>query len=123
MTKLDHIIFKQNGYIAIEKAEKSKNADALDVDHHNCRLGKWYYQGSGYDNFRNTSAYISLDTSHSHVHSFTQKAYKISRGNWIDESHLLNEIVGCMQKAEDASALVMDAIDAMVEEKYLELNR
>jgi len=118
LTKLDHIIFKQNGYLAIENPDSCPQADAISVDNHNCRLGKWYYEGAGYENFRGTHAYTSLDNPHADVHRFTQQAYAISRENWVDDTLLLNDIIKQMQSSEDASADVMIQIDAMIEEKH-----
>jgi len=118
LTKLDHIIFKQNGYVAIENTNPCPQADAINVDHHSCRLGKWYYEGIGYEKFRGTHAYNSLELPHGDVHSFTQHAYATSRENWMENSELLNNIINQMQQSEDASADVMAQIDAMIEEKH-----
>jgi len=118
LTKLDHIIYKQNGYVAIEEASPCSEADAISVDNHSCRLGKWYYEGIGYEKFRGTHAYASLDLPHSDVHNFTQQAYAASRENWLDNPQLLENIISQMQQSEDASADVMSQIDAMVEEKH-----
>ena len=118
LTKLDHIIFKQNGYVAIEKPEPCPQADAISVNHHSCRLGKWYYEGIGFEKFRGTHAYTSLELPHSDVHNFTQQAYAVSRENWMENGQLLDEIIGKMQMSEDASADVMAQIDNMVEEKH-----
>jgi len=118
LTKLDHIIFKQNGYLAIENSEHCPQADAISVDNHNCRLGKWYYEGAGYDNFRETQAYTNLDLPHGDVHSFTQQAYATSRENWLDNPNLLGDIIKQMQQSEDASAEVMAQIDGMINEKH-----
>lgn len=118
LTKLDHIIFKQNGYVAIENPEPSSQADAISVDHQNCRLGKWYEEGIGYEKFRQTHAYAKLKLPHADVHSYTQQAYAISREKWIDDTQLLDEIIVQMQKSEEASGEVMKLIDAMVDEKY-----
>ena len=117
LTKLDHIIYKQNGYIAIEEQNPCPQADAITVDNHNCRLGKWYYQGLGYEHFRGTQAYTSLEVPHGDVHNYTQQAYAISRENWVDDSQILDNIISLMQQSEDASADVMAQIDAMIEEK------
>ncbi len=118
LTKLDHIIYKQNGYIAIETPEDCPQKSAIMVDNHNCRLGKWYYQGIGYEKFRITSAYSNLDFPHQEVHRTTQLAYQISRGNWAEDPRKLDEIIKQMHQAEEASGLVMKYIDEMVEEKH-----
>ena len=121
LTKVDHIVFKQNGYIAIESPNHCPQADAINVDNHNCRLGKWYYEGMGYERFRSTRAYAKLNHPHADVHKFTQQAYVHSRKNWQQDKNIMNEIIGFMQHSEDASAEVMALIDEMVEEKQANL--
>lgn len=118
LTKLDHIIFKQNGYMAIEGSDDSPQSNAINVDHHHCRLGKWYDSGLGYEQFRHTIAYAKLSGPHSKVHSCTQQAYEISCKNWQGGDSLLPIILGNMEEAEQASMDVMKYIDQMVEEKH-----
>ncbi len=118
LTKLDHIIYKQNGYIAIEHEQNCAQADAINVDNHSCRLGKWYYEGIGQQQFSHTHAYAQLATPHQEVHNFTQKAYQFSRQNWIDDAETLNSIIDNMEKSEVASDTVMTLIDQMIEEKH-----
>ncbi len=118
LTKLDHIVFKQNGYMAIEGSDDSPQSQAIQVDHHGCRLGKWYDEGIGYQNFRHTIAYSKLVGPHSNVHQNTQQAYEISRQNWQENEALLDQILSCMEQTELASNEVMDYIDQMVEEKH-----
>ncbi len=121
LTKLDHIIFKQNGYLAIEEPNPCPQADAISVDNHNCRLGKWYYEGIGFESFRGTHAYANLDLPHGNVHKFTQQAYATSRENWLDNPSLLENIINQMQQSENASAEVMAQIDGMIDEKHQDI--
>ncbi|MGR8932619.1 MAG: methyl-accepting chemotaxis protein, partial [Gammaproteobacteria bacterium] len=100
LTKLDHVIYKQNGYIAIETPEDCDQHKAIMVDNHNCRLGKWYYEGIGYQHFRTTQAYSNLDFPHQEVHRTTQLAYSLSRENWEDDPRKLDEIIKQMRAAE-----------------------
>jgi len=118
LTKLDHIVYKQNGYLAIEDANNCPQAEAINIDNHHCRLGKWYYEGIGYALFRHTSAYAQLSSPHHEVHQFTQQAYQFSRENWLDNANILNNIITNMEKSEKASSSVMTLIDQMVEEKH-----
>lgn len=117
LTKLDHIIFKQNGYIAIESHEECPQQHKIAVDHHNCRLGKWYYEGIGHQQFRGTAAYSKLEQPHADVHHYTQQAYHLSRGDWATHPDDIEHILSQIKRAEDASGLVMQYIDNMVEEK------
>lgn len=118
LTKLDHIIFKQNGYIAIENSDRTAEANAISVDDHNCRLGKWYFEGLGKEMFSQTNAYAKLSHPHNNVHQFTAAALDYSRHNWQEDSSILNNIVDSMKKSEHASAEVMLFIDQMIEEKH-----
>lgn len=118
LIKLDHIIYKQNGYLAIEETHACPQADAINVDNHNCRLGKWYYEGLGYEKFRHMSAYTKLASPHQDVHQFTQQAYQYSRENWIDRPDMLNNIFSNMEKSEQASSNIMLLIDQMIDEKH-----
>jgi hypothetical protein len=43
LAKLDHVLWKVNTYLSVSKGEPAFDF----VDHHNCRLGKWYYEGEG----------------------------------------------------------------------------
>jgi len=121
LVKLDHIIFKQNGYLAINHPESCSQADAIGVDYHHCRLGKWYYEGIGQEQFRHTRAYASLELPHSDVHTHTQQAYATSREDWQNNPQLLDTIIIQMQHSEQASADVMTQIDEMIEEKHAHL--
>jgi len=118
LIKLDHIIFKQNGYLAIEEKDASPASNAINVDHHNCRLGKWYDEGIGREKFSHTNSFARLSSPHQEVHQFTQQAYQFSRKNWMEDSSLLDSIVIDMKKSEDASSHVMHLIDQMIEEKH-----
>ena len=111
-------MYKQNGYIALENAQDCPQHQAIMVDNHNCRLGKWYYEGIGHQKFRTTSDYSKLDHPHGDVHQATQSAYIVSREDWPSDPLKLDEIINQMQLAEQASAEVMQFIDEMVEEKH-----
>lgn len=121
LTKVDHIVYKQNGYIAIENLKHCAQADAINVDHQNCRLGKWYFEGLGHEKFRSTQAYAKLNHPHADVHKFTQRAYEASRTNWQNNKAIIDTIISDMQQSEDASAEVMTLINDMVEEKHANL--
>ncbi len=43
LARLDHMPWRVNTYLAINEGRPAFDV----VDHHNCRLGKWYYEGEG----------------------------------------------------------------------------
>lgn len=110
LAKLDHIIWKVNTYLsAITKKEQFAF-----VDHHNCRLGKWYYEGEGADFFKKTPSYTSLETPHSIVHNSTHKIFDLM----IKEEIGSDQFVKVFEEMEHASDGVFATLDRMLHEKY-----
>ncbi|TXT25074.1 MAG: methyl-accepting chemotaxis protein IV [Gallionellaceae bacterium] len=117
LVKMDHIIYIQNAYMAVEKAQDCEEAVAVKTDHRNCRLGKWY-EGAGKEYFGKTTAYAQLEKPHSEVHARVQRSVQLSRGDWENSPGLRNELAQEMEKGEAASKEVINLIDMMVKEKY-----
>lgn len=66
LVKVDHIIFKNLTYSTIIN-EDSEKASKL-TGHHDCRMGKWYYEGNGKKYFSHTAAYKKMEAPHAAVH-------------------------------------------------------
>ncbi|MFA6761229.1 MAG: nitrate- and nitrite sensing domain-containing protein [Sulfuricurvum sp.] len=63
LAKLDHLIFKQNGYDAVFK----NDGGFVFADHLSCRLGKWY-AGEAKELFGTLNSYYEIDSYHRGVH-------------------------------------------------------
>ncbi|GLH57775.1 methyl-accepting chemotaxis protein [Helicobacter ailurogastricus] len=116
LAKTDHVVYKGNLYGVIFDIPNNFKV----VDGHNCRLGKWYYEGDGKTHFSNTPSYRSLEPFHNSLHN--------------DANHLvamLKDRAGLTQKdiensigaVEQASKNVRDTINKMFEEKQEELKK
>lgn len=111
LAKLDHIIWKVNTYLsAVTKKEQFTF-----VDHHNCRLGKWYYEGEGADFFQKTPSYSSLESPHSVVHNSTHKIFDLMKSEEIGS----DQFVKVFEEMEHASDGVFATLDRMLQEKNL----
>ena len=109
LAKLDHILWKVNTYYsAITKEEQFKF-----VDHHNCRLGKWYYEGDGNDNFSHTSHYKSLEAPHATVHNGTHKVFDLMVAENVDTDAL----VAAFKEMEDGSVKIFTTLDKILHDK------
>lgn len=117
LVTIDHIVYMQNGYIAVEKGGEGDEANAVGVDHFNCRLGKWYYEGHGYDEFRQYKAYGRMEAFHRDVHSNVHLAIDLVKQNWVDDDSVFEALIDKMESAEKASAGVVGGILDLVEEK------
>ncbi|MDD9156728.1 CZB domain-containing protein [Aliivibrio sp. S4TY2] len=63
---MDHVVWKANIYQRIHTQDFS-SSDV--IDHHQCRLGKWYYIGRGKQLFSNLPSYKELEIPHKNVHN------------------------------------------------------
>lgn len=119
LVKMDHIIYMQNAYRAVElcKTPDCEEAKAVKTDHKNCRLGKWYLD-AGKSTFGMTSAYTSLDLPHSKVHSSVHRALQLAQQDWVADVSVRDELVRQLEAAEDASSRVIQLVTEMVKEKH-----
>jgi methyl-accepting chemotaxis protein len=109
LAKLDHILWKVNTYYsAVTKEEQFKF-----VDHHNCRLGKWYYEGDGKENFSKTSSYTKLETPHATVHNGTHKVFDLMVHEHVD----LKQMIHAFEEMEKGSTEVFSTLDQILQDK------
>lgn len=109
LAKLDHVIWKVNTYLSVVKKEKVFNF----VDHHNCRLGKWYISGDGNKSFSNTKSYESLEYPHSLVHNGTGKVFEL-----LDRGVTgIRELQKAIEEMEKGSDKVFSVLEEMLHEK------
>lgn len=118
LTKLDHVLFKINGYTAVFK----ENLEANFVGHHECRLGKWYDTGRGKQIFSHLPSFSKVEYPHSQVHNLVIQAVNIMKENGGTKSNF-EEISEYFTKAEEASNEVVKALDNLLSERLDELNQ
>ncbi len=109
LAKLDHVVWKVNTYLSVIKKKEVFQF----VDYHNCRLGKWYYQGDGKDSFSHLRSYPELEQPHSIVHNGTRKVFDLIAQDEINYS-TLDEALKEMERGSDG---VFDGLDKMLNEK------
>lgn len=114
LAKLDHVIFKQNGYIALGIEERGEEFQAVQVTSSQCRFGVWYHDGPGKSLFGHTDAYKHLDAPHDAVHRHVQQALALAEGNWQNDPQLRQQIINEMEQSEAASEEVLSYIDVMI---------
>ncbi|HEB78232.1 MAG TPA: chemotaxis protein, partial [Methylothermaceae bacterium] len=117
LVKVDHVIYKQNAYLAVSDPERNVDeANAIAVDNHSCRLGKWYYEGIGKERFSQLPSYKRLEKPHEGVHSAAHRALDLARQDWINNSDVLEAIIREMEKMERSSLEVMQVLNQMNQE-------
>ncbi len=113
LAKIDHILYKSRAYNSIITAKPVLSV----VDHHGCRLGKWY-DGEGKDRFDHTSAYPQFSAPHSTVHKNANSNMKFLESDNPKENVLSHkdEIIKNFKEMEKASSELFVLMDSMLEE-------
>jgi hypothetical protein len=116
--KVDHFLYKQNGYRVLHQGAASSEARAVQTDHRGCRLGTWYYQGQGAELFSHVPSFNSLEAPHANVHRNVHEAVSLLDGRWENDPDIQARIFGHFEAAERASEDVVQIIDRMVDERH-----
>lgn len=109
LAKLDHVIWKVNTYLSVLKNEETFSF----VDHHNCRLGKWYEAGDGKKSFSHLGSFKSLENPHSVVHNGTKNVFELINSN-SDDYERLEQAIREIERGSDG---VFDVLDRILSEK------
>ncbi|MFD2114064.1 methyl-accepting chemotaxis protein [Thiorhodococcus fuscus] len=120
LVKVDHVIFKQRAYMAINAADQDDGSgyrDAIRVDHHQCRLGQWY-DSAGREDFGLTRSYAALERPHAQVHDHVHQMLPRLDEAWESDIEVQTAILEAMKQTEAASLEVMRLVDSMVVEKH-----
>jgi methyl-accepting chemotaxis protein len=111
LSKLDHLIFKANGY----KTVFSQKIDDEFKSETECRLGKWYLNGKGKENFSVCPSFPKMVAPHKSVHENIKKAVEcVKKGTCTKESE---NIMTYFDAAERASADVVKILSELLEEE------
>ncbi|MDR3682099.1 MAG: methyl-accepting chemotaxis protein [Geothrix sp.] len=118
LVKVDHFLFKQNGYRVLHQGSGSPEAQAVQTDHKGCRLGTWYYEGQGAEMFSHVPSFRQLEAPHAGVHQNIQEAVHLLGTSWDRNQETQTRIYGYFEAAERASEDVVQVIDRMVVERH-----
>lgn len=102
LAKSDHMLWKINTYLSINNREPAFDF----VDHHNCRLGKWYYEGEGKVFFSHSEHYKALEQPHSIVHNGTKNIFELLKQENIDYEQIMQAVI----LMEESSQKVFDSL-------------
>ncbi len=117
LVKVDHIIYKQNAYLAVSDPEGNQDeAKDISVDNHSCRLGKWYYEGAGRERFSTLPSYVRLEKPHEGVHRWASEALELARQDWMSNDRMIDDILAKMDQMEKSSLQVMQVLNDMNQE-------
>ena len=110
LAKLDHVIWKVNTYLSVIDGEPAFDY----VDHHNCRLGKWYEKGDGHSSFASVVSFSQLERPHAQVHEATKEIFALIESNICSADPTIQSAIQAMETGSDG---VFDCLDQILSEK------
>ncbi len=116
LAKLDHMVYKNNLYSFILGSSDEFGV----VDHKSCRLGKWYYEGDGHKNFKDTQGYKNLEKEHIAVHSYANAIAAPMKEKQAVSKEFVDKNLTIF---EEGTKGVAREIDNMLNEKNNELQK
>jgi methyl-accepting chemotaxis protein len=118
LAKLDHMVYMQRAYRAIDLGAGSPEASAVKVDELSCRFGKWLSAEDGGQKYAHLPSYKSIPAPHAKVHSNVHASINALNSDWEYNIELQNQIIDYMKEAEDGSQTLIHTLDTMVSEKH-----
>jgi methyl-accepting chemotaxis protein len=111
---LDHISYKIKGYSTI-----FQNTKMIDiVNHHECRLGKWYESGDGKKYLSKTPSYSKLEAPHAKVHNLVNEIVSCVLNN-EDCTKESKKIISAFKEVESTSEEIIAILNKITEEGYI----
>jgi len=107
LAKIDHLVYKSEIYKVLMGLSEKTASDF--VDHTQCRLGKWYYEGDGIDCYSKLPGYREMESPHAGVHRC---------GTTAIEAYLNGDKKGAAEaiaSMEQASRNVLNQLERMAE--------
>ncbi len=117
LSKVDHMIYIQNAYRALELGTDSEFWSKCEMSADQCRFGQWYGTGDGMLNFAHLPSYTEIDSPHRAVHEHVHHVLEIANGDWKSAPELQDRIVAEFEQTEDTSKFLMGLLDKLADEK------
>lgn len=111
LAKIDHILFKGRAYDSIY----TRKLEGSFTDHHNCRFGKWYDEGTGKKNFSIFPSYNQIQEPHKQVHDNILEVTELLKKNVVLGDYK-DMIIDRFQQVETASGKLFLIMDSMLQE-------
>lgn len=117
LAKIDHVLYMQRAYRAIELSTGSQEAQAVKVDETQCRFGKWMNSDTGGKIYSHLPSYAQIDAPHSAVHLYIIVMINMLDGDWKNNIEVQEQLLLNMQCAEISSSNLLELLGKLVEEK------
>lgn len=117
LAKIDHILYMQRAYRAVEAGHDSEEAHAVKIDHTQCRFGNWINSEEGGLSYSHLPSFMQIDKPHQAVHLYVNVLMNMLSGNWKTNTEIQEQMLLNIQYAESSSSELLSYLSKLVEEK------
>ncbi|WP_246624898.1 methyl-accepting chemotaxis protein [Oceanobacter mangrovi] len=118
LVKVDHMIFVQYGYQAIEAGPGSAAWSTVDCSDRDCRFGQWYHYGIGQQYFSHLPSYKAIDPLHAEIHQQMSQVLNIAQHkDWHHDANAHEQLRQGFARIETLSEQLISLIDQLTDEK------
>jgi methyl-accepting chemotaxis protein len=117
LSKVDHMIYIQNAYRALELGDDSEAWQRAMVDPDHCRFGQWYSGEEGTSGYSHLPSYGQIDSPHRGVHDCVHRALEAARNDWRASVDDQEKILAAFRETEDRSDELMRLLSGIADEK------
>lgn len=118
LAKLDHIVYIQKAYRALDTGRDSQEAKDTEVNEQNCRFGKWLHDENGGAQYSYLPAFDKVHEPHYGVHHNVHNILDIiSSNDWMRDKTLQSQILNYFKLTEENSEQVINLVENLVQEK------
>ncbi len=117
LAKMDHIVYIQKAHRAVSLGPDAEVTQSLSVDAHHCRFGQWLENKEGGAGYTHLPSYSLISEPHGKVHEKIHRMLELLEGEWQQNEQSQQEILHCLQTAEDNSLHLIELLTRLIEEK------
>ncbi len=117
LSKIDHILYMQRAYRAIEMGADSEEARSIQIDETQCRFGHWLISEDGGAAYSHLPSFNAITEPHRAVHLYVTVMSNMLRGEWRKSTEVQEQLLVNMQYAEKSSTQLLELLGKLVEEK------
>ncbi len=119
LAKIDHIVYMQRAYRAIEVGADSEEAHSVAVDETESSFGQWLTSADGGQTYSHLPSFAQINSPNSAIHLYVNVMTNMLKGDWKNSVELQEQLLLDMQCAETASVDLLDLLSNLVDEKKL----
>lgn len=117
LSKIDHTLYLQRAYRAIELGGDSAEAKSVQIDENQCFFGEWLKSEDGGGSYSHLPSFVNIDKPHHAIHLYINVMTNMLKGDWKNNIELQDQILLNMQCAESSSIELMNLLSKLVDEK------